>query len=170
MVEKNKKQNQRTTISKLLEKWMEKWMKNGTFGEKRWKNGRKNGRKTGLFFTKIRPPVSGVEKWGETEVSGGLRKIGDFIGLRLARGSQMGSEYPRAAQEAKSTFSTHSSSDSHPSHQLHPPRRVGHRRGLGFTSSSTARPHSFSSHVTGPPAGCPSSTKPSTRRDWNQWT
>ena len=25
--------------------------------------------------------VSGVEKWGEIEVSGGLRKIGDFIGL-----------------------------------------------------------------------------------------
>ena len=61
---------------------MEKWMKNGTFGEKRWKNGRKNGRKTALFFTKIQSPVSGVEKWGEIEVSGGLRKIGDFIGLR----------------------------------------------------------------------------------------
>ena len=60
---------------------MEKWMKNGTFGEKRWKNGRKNGRKTALFFTKIQSPVSGVEKWGEIEVSGGLRKIGDFIGL-----------------------------------------------------------------------------------------
>ena len=63
---------------------MEKWMKNGTFGEKRWKNGRKNGRKTALFFTKIQSPVSGVEKWGEIEVSGGLRKIGDFIGLLLA--------------------------------------------------------------------------------------
>ena len=61
---------------------MEKWMKNGTFGEKRWKNGRKNGRKTALFFTKIQSPVSGVEKWGKIEVSGGLRKIGDFIGLR----------------------------------------------------------------------------------------
>ena len=60
---------------------MEKWMKNGTFGEKRWKNGRKNGRKTALFFTKIQSPVSGVEKWGKIEVSGGLRKIGDFIGL-----------------------------------------------------------------------------------------
>ena len=60
---------------------MEKWMKNGTFREKRWKNGRKNGRKTALFFTKIQSPVSGVEKWGEIEVSGGLRKIGDFIGL-----------------------------------------------------------------------------------------
>ena len=60
---------------------MEKWMKNGTFGEKRWKNGRKNGRKTALFFTKIQSPVSGVEKWGDIEVSGGLRKIGDFIGL-----------------------------------------------------------------------------------------
>ena len=45
-------------------------MKNGTFGEKRWKNGRKNGRKTALFFTKIQSPVSGVEKWGEIEVSG----------------------------------------------------------------------------------------------------
>ena len=41
----------------------------------------KNGRKTALFFTKIQSPVSGVEKWGEIEVSGGLRKIGDFIGL-----------------------------------------------------------------------------------------
>ena len=61
---------------------MEKWMKNGTFGEKRWKNGRKNGRKTALFFTKIQSPVSGVEKWGKIEVSGGLRKIGDFIGLQ----------------------------------------------------------------------------------------
>ena len=61
---------------------MEKWMKNGTFGENRWKNGRKNSRKTGLFFTKIRSPVSGVGKWGEIEVSGGLRKIGDFIGLQ----------------------------------------------------------------------------------------
>ena len=60
---------------------MEKWMKNGTFGEKRWKNGRKNGRKTALFFTKIQSPVSGVEKWGKIEVSGGLQKIGDFIGL-----------------------------------------------------------------------------------------
>ena len=60
---------------------MEKWMKNGTFGEKWWKNGRKNGRKTALFFTKIQSPVSGVEKWGKIEVSGGLRKIGDFIGL-----------------------------------------------------------------------------------------
>ena len=57
-------------------------MKNGTFGEKQWKNGRKNGRKTALFFTKIRSPVSGVEKWGKIEVSGGLRKIGDFIGLQ----------------------------------------------------------------------------------------
>ena len=63
---------------------MEKWMKNGTFGEKRWKNGRKNGRETALFFTKIQSPVSGVEKWGKTEVSGGLRKIGDFIGLKVA--------------------------------------------------------------------------------------
>ena len=27
--------------------------------------------------------VSGVEKWGKIEVSGGLRKIGDFIGLQL---------------------------------------------------------------------------------------
>ena len=63
---------------------MEKWMKNGTFGEKRWRNGRKNGRKTALFFTKIQSPVSGVEKWGEIEVSGGLRKIGDFIGLQRA--------------------------------------------------------------------------------------
>ena len=61
---------------------MEKWMKNGTFGEKRWENGRKNGRKTALFFTKIQSPVSGVEKWGKIEVSGGLRKIGDFIGLK----------------------------------------------------------------------------------------
>ena len=56
-------------------------MENGTFGEKRWKNGRKNGRKTALFFTKIQSPVSGGEKTGEIEVSGGLRKIGDFIGL-----------------------------------------------------------------------------------------
>ena len=49
---------------KTVEKWSEKW------------------RKTGLFFTKIRSPVSGVEKWGKIEVSGGLRKIGDFIGLQ----------------------------------------------------------------------------------------
>ena len=63
---------------------MEKWMKNKTSGEKRWKNGRKNGRKTALFCTKIQSPVSGVEKWGEIEVSGGLRKIGDFIGLHTA--------------------------------------------------------------------------------------
>ena len=83
MVQKNQKQNQRTTLSKLLKKWMEKWMKNGTFGEKRWENGRKIGRKTGVFFTKIRSPVSGVEKWGEIEVSAGLRKIGDFIGLSM---------------------------------------------------------------------------------------
>ena len=83
MVQKNQKQNQSTTLSKWLEKWMEKWMKNGTFGEKRWKNGRKNGRKTALSFTKIQSPVSRVEKWGKIEVSGGLRKIGDFIGLPL---------------------------------------------------------------------------------------
>ena len=37
--------------------------------------------KMALFFTKIQSPVSGVEKWGKIEVSGGLRKIGDFIGL-----------------------------------------------------------------------------------------
>ena len=66
---------------------MEKWMKNGTFGEKRWKNGRKNGRKTALFFTQIQSPVSGVEKWGKIEVSGGLRKIGDFIGLTTSHNS-----------------------------------------------------------------------------------
>ena len=81
MVQKNQNQNQRITLSKLLEKWMEKWMKNETFGEKRWKNARKSGRKTGLFFSKMRYPVSGVEKWGRIEVSGGLQKIGDFIGL-----------------------------------------------------------------------------------------
>ena len=80
-MQKNKEQNQRTTLSKLLEKWMEKWMKNGTFGEKVWKNGRKNGKKTGLFFTKVRSPFSGVKKWGEIEVCRGLRKIGHFIGL-----------------------------------------------------------------------------------------
>ena len=84
MVQKNQKQNQRTILSKWLEKLMGKWMKNGTFGEKRWKNGWKNGRKPALFFTKIQSPVSGVEKWGEIEVSGGLRKIRDFIGLPWA--------------------------------------------------------------------------------------
>ena len=41
----------------------------------------KMAEKRHFFFTKIQSPVSGVEKWGKIEVSGGLRKIGDFIGL-----------------------------------------------------------------------------------------
>ena len=75
MVQKNQKQNQRTTLSKWLEKWMEKWMKNGTFGEKRWKNGRKNGRITALFFTKIQSRVSGLEKWGRLRSPGVSGKL-----------------------------------------------------------------------------------------------
>ena len=70
-------------------------MKNGMFGEKRCKNGQKNGRKAGLSFAKIRSSVSGVGKWEETEVSGGLRKIGDFIGLngaKVAHGWPIGKE------------------------------------------------------------------------------